>query len=41
MKSFFPEEDSQIRSIYLKTCLTPLALEEMQTKTSIKGQVCS
>jgi hypothetical protein len=27
--------------MHLKTCLTPLAIEEMQIKTSIKGQVCS
>jgi hypothetical protein len=41
MRGCFPEEDSQIRSMLLKTCLTPLAIEEMQIKTSIKGQVCS
>jgi hypothetical protein len=39
MRGCFPEEDSQIRSMYLKTCLTPLAIEEMQIKTSIKRQV--
>jgi hypothetical protein len=27
--------------MHLKTCLTPLSIEEMQIKTSIKGQVCS
>jgi hypothetical protein len=41
MRSCFPEEDSQIRSMHLKACLTPLAIEEMQIKTSIKGQVYS
>jgi hypothetical protein len=41
MRGCFPEEDSQIRSMHMKTCLTPLAMEEMQIKTSIKGHVCS
>jgi hypothetical protein len=41
MWSCFPEEYSQIRNMNLKTCLTPLAIEEMQIKTSIKWQVCS